>query len=186
MLETGVQKPKQSAVACLCCFTVILAFVLALVIPASREVLLVLEKISLGAIISQTSWGWYIGFVILRTRPFFRIPAHTVTYTLPPRYYPDMIIYVDFGRIPAARGPGFTLQFLSTTTGRLRDFRFNPLRGFVFGAGSLAGKFHAFISASMLAACYACGFFALDAAKIPDCRAARTFGTADLRSERGL
>jgi hypothetical protein len=35
---------------------------------------------------------------------------------------------VDSGRIPAARGPGFTLQFLSANTGRLRDFRFNPLR----------------------------------------------------------
>jgi hypothetical protein len=48
---------------------------------------------------------------------------------------------------PNAAGPGFTLQFLSTTLGRLRDFRFNPLRDFVFGTDSPAGKFHSFIRA---------------------------------------
>jgi hypothetical protein len=44
------------------------------------------EKISLHEIIARTSWERYIGFVILRTLPFFWIPAHTVTYMLPPQY----------------------------------------------------------------------------------------------------
>jgi hypothetical protein len=44
------------------------------------------EKISLHAIIAKTSWDQYIGFVILRTLPLFWIPAHTVTYILPPQY----------------------------------------------------------------------------------------------------
>jgi hypothetical protein len=35
---------------------------------------------------------------------------------------------MDLGASPLARGPGFTLQFLSANSGRLRDFRFNPLR----------------------------------------------------------
>jgi hypothetical protein len=44
------------------------------------------EKISLRTIIAKTSWDRYIGFVILRTLPLFWIPAHTVTYMLPPQY----------------------------------------------------------------------------------------------------
>jgi hypothetical protein len=44
------------------------------------------ENISLRAIIAKTSWDRYIGFVILRTLPLFWIPAHTVTYMLPPQY----------------------------------------------------------------------------------------------------
>jgi hypothetical protein len=50
------------------------------------EIVVSKEKISLDAIISRTSWERYIGFVILRTLPFFWIPAHTVTYMLPPQY----------------------------------------------------------------------------------------------------
>jgi hypothetical protein len=44
------------------------------------------EKITLREIITKTSWERYIGFVILRTLPFFWIPAHTITYMLPPQY----------------------------------------------------------------------------------------------------
>jgi hypothetical protein len=44
------------------------------------------EKITVHEIITKTSWERYIGFVILRTLPFFWIPAHTVTYMMPPQY----------------------------------------------------------------------------------------------------
>jgi ABC-type sugar transport system permease subunit len=44
------------------------------------------EKVTLREIIAKTSWERYIGFVILRTLPIFWIPAHTVTYMLPPQY----------------------------------------------------------------------------------------------------
>jgi hypothetical protein len=42
--------------------------------------------------------------------------------------------------------PGYPLQFLSPIAGRLRDFRFYPLRGSVSRTGSFAGKFRGFIS----------------------------------------
>jgi hypothetical protein len=44
------------------------------------------EKVTLHGIIARTSWDRYIGFVILRTLPIFWIPAHTITYMLPPHY----------------------------------------------------------------------------------------------------
>jgi hypothetical protein len=50
------------------------------------EIIISKEKLTLGAIIDKTSWERYIGFVILKTLPLFWIPAHTVTYMLPPYY----------------------------------------------------------------------------------------------------
>jgi hypothetical protein len=44
------------------------------------------EKITLREVINRTAWDKYIGFVILKTLPFFWIPAHTITYILPPQY----------------------------------------------------------------------------------------------------
>jgi hypothetical protein len=60
--------------------------------------------------------------------------------------------------------------------GRLRDFRFYPLRGSISRTAFFVGKARGFISVGILAACCTCGFFALDAAKNPDYRAAQTFG----------
>jgi hypothetical protein len=50
------------------------------------EIIVLKEKLTLNAIIGKTSWERYIGFVILKTLPLFWIPAHTVTYMLPPYY----------------------------------------------------------------------------------------------------
>jgi hypothetical protein len=42
-----------------------------------------------------------------------------------------LVAHLYYGRIAAMRRPGFPLQFLSLPAVGLRDFRFNPLRGFL-------------------------------------------------------
>jgi hypothetical protein len=37
-------------------------------------------------IIARIDWGGFVSFVLLKTIPFFWIPAHTVTFLLPPEY----------------------------------------------------------------------------------------------------
>jgi hypothetical protein len=44
--------------------------------------------------------------------------------------------------------PGYPLQFLSTIAGRLRDFRFYPLRSSVSRTGSFVGKSRSFMRVS--------------------------------------
>lgn len=43
-------------------------------------------KINIGAVTNRIDWNSFIGFVILKTIPFFWIPAHTVTFMLPGEY----------------------------------------------------------------------------------------------------
>ncbi|MDR2103567.1 MAG: hypothetical protein LBP42_05625 [Treponema sp.] len=41
------------------------------------------EKISLKEVAARTRWDRFLSFVVLRSLPFFWIPAHTVAYLLP-------------------------------------------------------------------------------------------------------
>lgn len=43
-------------------------------------------KVKLSSVIGKIDWYGFISFVILKTVPFFWIPAHTVTFSLPPEY----------------------------------------------------------------------------------------------------
>lgn len=42
--------------------------------------------INAEAILARIDWQGFINFVVLKTVPFFWIPAHTVTFLLPPEY----------------------------------------------------------------------------------------------------
>ena len=42
--------------------------------------------IKTAAILARIDWQGFINFVVLKTVPFFWIPAHTVTFLLPPEY----------------------------------------------------------------------------------------------------
>ena len=42
--------------------------------------------VSPSAVLARIDWQGFIGFVVLKTVPFFWIPAHTVTFLLPPEY----------------------------------------------------------------------------------------------------
>ena len=44
------------------------------------------EKITLTSIVKGIDWCGFWGFTILKTVPFFWIPAHTVTFLLPAEY----------------------------------------------------------------------------------------------------
>lgn len=44
------------------------------------------EKVSLSSIVKGIDWCGFWGFTILKTVPFFWIPAHTVTFLLPAEY----------------------------------------------------------------------------------------------------
>lgn len=41
-------------------------------------------SVGIGAVASAIDWKGFLGFVLLKTIPFFWIPAHTVTFLLPP------------------------------------------------------------------------------------------------------
>ena len=43
-------------------------------------------KVKLSAVVKHIDWDGYIRFVVLKTIPFFWIPAHTVTFLLPAEY----------------------------------------------------------------------------------------------------
>lgn len=43
-------------------------------------------KVSLADVVKKIDWYGFIGFVVGKTIPFFWIPAHTVTFLLPPEY----------------------------------------------------------------------------------------------------
>lgn len=45
-----------------------------------------LYKVSFGDVLSRIDWQGIASFVVLRTIPFFWIPAHTATFLLPPEY----------------------------------------------------------------------------------------------------
>ena len=44
------------------------------------------KRIGLAEIISRIDWNGFVGFVLFRTIPLFWIPAHTLTFLLPPEY----------------------------------------------------------------------------------------------------
>ncbi len=44
------------------------------------------HKVTLDDVVTAVDWHNYIGFVLLKTIPLFWIPAHTVTFILPPQY----------------------------------------------------------------------------------------------------
>ncbi|HZW82091.1 MAG TPA: hypothetical protein VFF14_01540 [Candidatus Deferrimicrobium sp.] len=43
-------------------------------------------KIKLADVVNKIDWHGFISFVVLKTVPFFWIPAHTITFMLPPEY----------------------------------------------------------------------------------------------------
>lgn len=44
------------------------------------------KNITPSDVVSRIDWNGFVGFVVLKTIPFFWIPAHTVTFMLPPEY----------------------------------------------------------------------------------------------------
>jgi hypothetical protein len=44
------------------------------------------SRVALGDIALRIDWKGFVGFVLFRTIPFFWIPAHTITFLLPPEY----------------------------------------------------------------------------------------------------
>lgn len=44
------------------------------------------KNITPSDVVSRIDWNGFVGFVLLKTIPFFWIPAHTVTFMLPPEY----------------------------------------------------------------------------------------------------
>ncbi|MCR3906608.1 MAG: hypothetical protein NUK62_06255 [Tenericutes bacterium] len=52
-------------------------------------------KIRLSEVIDKINWQVFFGFVILKTIPFFWIPAHTITFLLPENYRVLMAAYLS-------------------------------------------------------------------------------------------
>ena len=44
------------------------------------------KNITPSDVVSRIDWNGFVSFVLLKTIPFFWIPAHTVTFMLPPEY----------------------------------------------------------------------------------------------------
>jgi len=44
------------------------------------------EKVNLSAVIKRIDWNGFVSFVLVKTIPIFWIPAHTITFLLPPEY----------------------------------------------------------------------------------------------------
>jgi hypothetical protein len=53
-----------------------------------------LRQVKLADVISRIDWNGMISFVICKTIPFFWIPAHTITFLLPPEYRVLMAAYL--------------------------------------------------------------------------------------------
>lgn len=43
-------------------------------------------KVTINDVVSKIDWNGFISFVVLKTIPFFWIPAHTITFLLPSEY----------------------------------------------------------------------------------------------------
>jgi hypothetical protein len=54
-----------------------------------------LSKIRLSDVIAKIDWQGLISFVCMKTIPFFWIPAHTITFLLPPEYRVLMAAYLS-------------------------------------------------------------------------------------------
>jgi hypothetical protein len=50
-------------------------------------------RVKLNDVIEKIDWKGYVSFVVLKTVPFFWIPAHTITFMLPPQY---QIVFAAF------------------------------------------------------------------------------------------
>ena len=44
----------------------------------------------IAAVIGAVDWYGFISFTVMKTIPFFWLPAHTVTFMLPPEYQTSM------------------------------------------------------------------------------------------------
>ena len=44
------------------------------------------EKVTLGQVVKKIDWDGFVSFVLVKTIPIFWIPAHTITFLLPPEY----------------------------------------------------------------------------------------------------
>ncbi len=44
------------------------------------------DKIKINDVVSNVDWNGFVSFVLLKTIPFFWIPAHTITFLLPSEY----------------------------------------------------------------------------------------------------
>lgn len=53
------------------------------------------DQITLSAIITKIDWNGFIQFVVFKTIPFFWIPAHTITFLLPPEYRVLLAAYLS-------------------------------------------------------------------------------------------
>jgi hypothetical protein len=45
-----------------------------------------IKKITIKMIVSEIDWSNFFGFIVIKTIPFFWIPAHTITFMLPENY----------------------------------------------------------------------------------------------------
>jgi len=50
-------------------------------------------KVTLSDVVKRIDWDGFISFIIVRTIPIFWIPAHTITFLLPPEY---RVLYAAF------------------------------------------------------------------------------------------
>lgn len=50
-------------------------------------------RVKLADVVRKIDWNGYVSFVVVKTVPFFWIPAHTVTFMLPPQY---QIVFAAF------------------------------------------------------------------------------------------
>jgi len=53
------------------------------------------SKASIGEAISRIDWHGFITFVLMKTVPIFWIPAHTITFLLPPEYRVIMAAFLS-------------------------------------------------------------------------------------------
>ncbi len=53
------------------------------------------EQITLSAIVNKVDWNSFIQFIVFKTVPFFWIPAHTITFMLPPEYRVLLAAYLS-------------------------------------------------------------------------------------------
>ena len=52
-------------------------------------------NVKLSDVIARIDWQGLVSFVIFKTIPFFWIPAHTITFLLPPEYRVLMAAYLS-------------------------------------------------------------------------------------------
>lgn len=53
------------------------------------------EQLTLSTLINKIDWNGFIQFVVFKTIPYFWIPAHTITFLLPPEYRVLLAAYLS-------------------------------------------------------------------------------------------